>query len=69
MTSEAEQDDRSEALLAYDAALCEPMTLEQVHQYNAEIVGSATWLLSATPELADQLRDAMKQSAVRVMRG
>lgn len=71
MTTEAAmdaQDRRSEELLAYDSAMCEPMTLDQVHLYNAELVGAATWLLAATPALAGEMRDAMKRSAERVLR-
>jgi hypothetical protein len=69
MTAEEKiRDERSNELLAYDSALCEPMTLQQMTQYNAELVGSLTWTMSATPELADEMRAAMKRVAEGVLR-
>lgn len=63
-----DQDRRSEELMAYDSALCEPMTLQQMHEYNAQLIGALTWIMAATPERAGEIRDAMKRSAESVLR-
>lgn len=68
MTGYTDQDNRSDEIAAYDTALCEPMSLQQLNQYHATVVGSVTWLMAASPELAEELRDAMKRAAESVLR-